>query len=80
LFIVDLLLSQRKFIVHLSKSRRTDGTISIDHLFIESNQHLIIHLAVRHAINSYYIVKRSTIQLPVNIELAYGDRVRIIEP
>ncbi len=51
---------------------------SIDHIFIEYNQK-IIHLAILHNEKTYFLIRKNTIQLPINVELSYGDKPRAIE-
>jgi hypothetical protein len=51
---------------------------SIDHIFIEYNQH-IIHLAILHEEKTYFLIQKNTIQLPTDVELSYGDKLRAIE-
>jgi hypothetical protein len=58
---------------------RNSHNSSVDHIFIEYNQH-IIHLAILHKEKSYFLIQKNTVQLPVDIELSYGDTLRVIKP
>ncbi|CAF3379709.1 unnamed protein product [Rotaria sp. Silwood1] len=65
----------RKFSLTISKSF---NNTSIDHIFIEYNQQFI-HLAVLYEENSYFLIRKNTVQLPIDIKLSYGDTLRVIE-
>ena len=54
-------------------------TTSKDHLFIEYNQQ-IIHLAILHEQESYFLIEKNSLQIPDDIQLSYGDVTRVIEP
>jgi len=73
---IHLLLSVTNFSIKISKSFKKP---SPDHIFIEYNQQ-IIHLAVLYEENSYFLVQKTTAQLPIDVKLSYGDTLRVIEP
>ncbi len=52
--------------------------ISVNHIFIEY-KHKIIHLAVLHPYYSFYLVQENTLSLSDDIQLSYGDKLRVIE-
>ncbi|CAF0913256.1 unnamed protein product [Rotaria sordida] len=74
--IIHSLFSVKKFSLTISKSFKNT---SIDHIFIEYNQQYI-HLAILHEEKSYFLIRKNTAQLPIDIKLSYGDTLRIIEP
>ncbi|UJR10626.1 hypothetical protein I4U23_014823 [Adineta vaga] len=74
--LIEPILSMRNFSVKISK---TDTNTRIDHIFIEHNQQ-IIHLAVLHQQNSYFLIHQNHLSLPTDLKLSYGDILRIIEP
>ena len=53
--------------------------ISTDHIFIEYNQH-IVHLAVFHEQQSYFLIEKNKVQLQNDIKLSFGDTIRVIHP
>jgi hypothetical protein len=73
---IHLLFSVTNFSIKISKSFKK---LSLDHIFIEYNQQ-IIHLAVLYEENSYFLVQKTTAQLPIDVKLSYGDTLRVIEP
>ncbi|CAF1098910.1 unnamed protein product [Adineta steineri] len=73
---LDPLFSIQNFSITLSTNMKKT---SIDHIFIEYNQQ-IIHLAILHKQNSYFLIHKNTAQLPIDIKLSYGDTLRILEP
>ena len=68
-------LQRTNFSVKISK----DPLQSPDHLFIEY-QEKILHLAVLHKYHSYYLVEPNTLSLPADVQLSFGDTLRIVEP
>ena len=76
---IDRVLTQGEFSIRRSDSPSINTDTSLDHLFIEFNQH-VIQLAVLHKVNTYYLIRPSLASLPAGITLAYGDRLRVIEP
>jgi hypothetical protein len=73
---IHLLFSVTNFSIKISQSFNKP---SLDHIFIEYNQQ-IIHLAVLYEENSYFLVQKTTVQLPIDVKLSYGDTLRVIEP
>jgi hypothetical protein len=69
------LFSFQNFTIIMSKNVQKP---SIDHIFIEYNQQYI-HLAILHQEKSYFLIRKNTAQLPIDIELSYGDTLRVIE-
>jgi hypothetical protein len=68
-----LLFSLRNLSIIISQNS------SIDHIFLEYNQH-IIHLAVLHKKKTYFLIEKNIASLPMTIKLTYGDTLRAIEP
>ena len=67
--LLEPIFSVNNFSVKLSNS---------DHVFIEYDQQ-IVHLAVLHSQNSYFLIRKNLLPLPSDVHLPYGDTVRAIE-
>lgn len=72
---LDSLILEDKFSIFISKSV---NNTSVDHIFIEYEQQ-IVHLAILHEEKSYFLIRKSTVTLPIGVKLSYGDTVRVIE-
>ncbi|CAF1633587.1 unnamed protein product, partial [Adineta ricciae] len=68
--LLEPIFSINNFSVKLSNS---------DHIFIEYDQQ-IVHLAVLHPQNSYFLIQKNLLPLPSDVHLSYGDTPRVIEP
>lgn len=66
------------FNVEVSQTN-TEGVQSINHIFI-THRDKILHLAILHKYHSYYRVEKSDVLLNDDIQISFGDTVRIIEP
>lgn len=73
---IERLASLSNFSVTIS---RTADNASMDHIFVEQQQH-IIQLAVLHPQNSYFLIRANAARLPANARLTYGDTPRILDP
>ncbi len=71
-------IQQMKFSIKVSKTVLSNEKTSIDHIFIEY-QHKIVHLAVLHKYHSYYLIHKNNLPLSDDIQLSYGDKLRVIE-
>lgn len=72
--LIHPLFSLQNFSITISKNLQQS---TIDHIFIEYNQQ-IIHLAVLHKRESYFLIEKNTAKLSINMRLPYGDTLRVI--